>query len=271
MAGGVTSGAQSVATGVSPFDQLAANYDEEFSHSLLGGLMRRTVWRRLERLFTPGQRLLELGCGTGEDTLYLARRGISVLATDASQAMVEAARRKLQQADLAEWAEVRALDIEDLGELNGVFDGVVSSFGPLNCVADLSAVAAGLAPRIRPGGKLLLGIMGPWVPWEWLWFFAHGEPGKAFRRLRPGGSRWRGSRIRYPSVSAARRAFRPYFRPLGVRAVGALLPPTYADAWARRHPRLVYGLARWERRLERLTPLVWLADHYLLELERSDD
>ena len=51
-------------------------------------------------------------------------------------------------------------------------------------------------------------------------------------------------------------------------AVGALLPPTEWEAWAARHPRLLAALARWERRLETVPPLPWLADHYLLELER---
>ncbi len=53
-----------------------------------------------------------------------------------------------------------------------------------------------------------------------------------------------------------------------VSAVGALLPPTEWEGWARRHPRLLSGLARLERRLETVPPLPWLADHYLIELER---
>jgi len=53
-----------------------------------------------------------------------------------------------------------------------------------------------------------------------------------------------------------------------VSAVGALLPPTEWESWTERHPRLLAALARWERRLETVPPLPWLADHYLLELER---
>lgn len=276
------SGAQTVSTRTdSPFDQLAADYDEDFSHGLVGGLLRRAVWRRMDRLFEPGQRLLELGCGTGEDTLHLARRGVQVVAVDASQAMVDAARAKIAHAELGDVATVQRLGLDELarhpldssldGPRDGLFDGAVSSFGALNCVDDLAALADGLAPRIRSGGRLLLGIMGPWVPWEWAWFLARGKPSKALRRLRPGGARWRGLRIRYPSVGVARRAFRRHFRPLGARALGLLLPPTYAEPWARSHPRLLHALAHWERRLERVPPLVRLADHYQLELERRHD
>jgi hypothetical protein len=50
--------------------------------------------------------------------------------------------------------------------------------------------------------------------------------------------------------------------------LGVLLPPTYAAAWARRHPRLVEQLDRWERRIEGWPIVPWFGDHYLLELER---
>jgi hypothetical protein len=53
-----------------------------------------------------------------------------------------------------------------------------------------------------------------------------------------------------------------------VAALGALLPPPYTESWAGRHPGLVERLDRWERRLEAMPPLPWLADHYLMELER---
>ena len=65
-----------------------------------------------------------------------------------------------------------------------------------------------------------------------------------------------------------KRAFSPGFEVRRAAAVGALLPPSYAEDWAIRHPRLVARLERWERRWETLPPLPWLADHFLLELER---
>ena len=74
-----------------PFDAAAADYDASFSSSLLGGLMRRALWRRLDACFRSGDRVLELGCGTGEDAVHLARRGIEILAIDSSAAMVDAA------------------------------------------------------------------------------------------------------------------------------------------------------------------------------------
>ena len=111
----------------------------------------------------------------------------------------------------------------------------------------------------------MLCVMGPVVPWEWVWFLGRG---KAFRRLTPGGVEWRGLRVRYPSIRALRRALSPSFRMRRVAALGALLPPPYAEGWAARHPGLIDRLDRWERRFETVPPLPWLADHYLMELER---
>jgi SAM-dependent methyltransferase len=241
-----------------PFDALAAGYDRSFTGTPLGVLLRESVQRRLDARFAAGERVLELACGTGDDAVHLGRRGVRVLATDASEAMIERARVKA--AGLGETVEVRRLAIEDLAALDGPFDGAFSDFGGLNCVSDLAAVGKTLADLLRPGAPLLLCVMGPLVPWEWA--------GLRFRRLRRGGVEWRGITVRYPSPGALRRAFAPDFRPLRLSAVNALLPPTEWEAWAGRHPRLLAALARWERRLETVPPLPWLADHYLLELER---
>lgn len=232
--------------------------------------MRRAVWARCAARFAPGSRVLEMNCGTGEDALWLARQGMHVLATDVSPRMLQIARDKL--AGTAEGARValRQLAWEDLGSLNaGPFDAALSNFGGLNCVADLGAAARALAARLRPGAVALLCIMGPVVPWEWAWYLAHGDPARAFRRLRRNVAPWSGVAIRYPSVAATRRAFAPDFRVLRRSAIGALLPPPYTQSWAGRSPRVIAALDRLERRLDTLWPLPMLADHYLVELERS--
>lgn len=290
----------------SPFDALAEDYDSAFTHSVLGTLLRRPLHERLRAAFAPGDRVLELGCGTGEDAVHLGRHGVRVLATDAAPAMIAAAQRKVEAAGLRGVVEVRRLTFADLPRLAAedpprlavegrprvaiadlprlaaedlprsaaaeshppAFDGAFSSFGALNCAADPSAVARGLAALLRPGARALFCVMGPLVPWEWGWFLLRGEPRKALRRLRRGGAVWRGAAIRYPSIGALRRAFAPAFRATRVAALGCLLPPPYAEAWAVRHPRFLARLDRWERRWETLPPLPWLADHYLLELER---
>ena len=255
---------------VAAFDALAPSYDTEFTAGCLGSLYRRAVWRRLDRTFLSGGRVLDLGCGTGEDAVHLAEAGMRVLAIDASPVMTDVARAKAARRGVPERVEVRELAIERLDELagSGPFDAVLSNFGALNCVEDLGAVARSLAALTGPGARVALCLMGPLVPWEWAWHLLGGSPEKAFRRLRRGGASWHGLRVRYPTPGTVRRAFRG-FRVQRTSALGALVPPPYAEAWAVRHPVLVRRLDLCERRVEAIAPLPWLADHFLMELVRA--
>jgi SAM-dependent methyltransferase len=250
------------------FDTLAAGYDGQFTQTRIGTTMREAVWARCAVHFRPGFRILEMNCGTGEDARWLASRGMQVLATDISPAMVEVARRKLAASPENPAVRIETLAWEQLTRLDDApFDGMLSNFGGLNCVADLQGAAAALATRLRPGAIAILCIMGPCVPWEWLWFLSQGRPRAAFRRLRR-DCVWSGIPLRYPSISASVQAFAPAFRLLRAGAIGALVPPPYTESTLGRHPRFLAALERLERRWEARWPLPQLADHYLLELER---
>ncbi|MSR05828.1 MAG: class I SAM-dependent methyltransferase [Gemmatimonadetes bacterium] len=253
---------------VSAFDALAKSYDAVFTDSVLGRVYREATWAWLDQAFEPGQQVLEIGCGTGEDAIHLAHRGVRVVATDPSAAMIEATRAKSAAAGLSGMVTALQVDAEHIGELAGKFDGAFSSFGALNLVPQMATVVDRLAERLRPQARLVLGIMGPVVPWEWAWYMLRGQPGKALRRLRRGGVEWRGMTVRYPTIGTLRRVFGHTFRFVRAGAIGAIVPPPYAEAWARRHPAVTETLVRWERAIETVPPLPWLADHYQLEFVR---
>lgn len=64
------------------FNQLAAHYDTVFTNTDIGRMLRQRTHDLLNGMLTPGQTVLVLNCGTGEDVIYLARQGINVLASD---------------------------------------------------------------------------------------------------------------------------------------------------------------------------------------------
>jgi len=259
-----------------PFDDAAAGYDHRFSESAIGLQMRTVVWSHLEKLVRPGQRVLELGCGTGEDALWLARREVEVLATDASQAMVDVTASKTAEAGLDELVTVRQLDIsrldEELQEGEGPFDGVLADFGPLNCIPDRRPLAAALARRVRPGGWVVLVVMGPLCPWEATWHLLHLEPRTALRRLRAGVvARVAGGAtvaVWYPTPRRVQREFADGFVRRELLGIGCLMPPPYLSHLAHTWPRSVQLLARIEGRWRHRFPWPWLSDHFLLSLER---
>lgn len=254
----------------SPFEVGATTYDETFTRTSIGTRMRRAVWRHLDATFLPPARVLELGCGTGEDAVHLAARGVEVLATDPAEGMLAQARGKAGRDGLSDKVATLRLDAARLADadLGGPWDGAFSNFGALNCVSDLQGVATGLFRHVRPGGRVLLCLMGRYVPWEWGWFLSRGDRKAAFRRLGPEGTEWRGLRIAYPSIREIRRVFAPRFRFLGARAIGVFVPPSYVEGWAAKHPRLLGALDTMERRLEAVPPLPSLADHVLVDFER---
>lgn len=254
---------------VAAFDQLAADYDADFSRTELGKRLRSAVWDRLDRWVEPGHRVLDLGCGTGEDALHLAELGAQVEAMDGSMQMVSTARRKTAEVESqvsVHHAGIQELD--DLESVRGQFDGALSNFGALNCVQDLPQALSAVSDRLRPGGYFLACVMGPIVPWEWLWMLLTAEPKKAFRRLKRGGVEWRGMRIHYPSIRRFRRSCPTQLQPQKVSAVGAFLPPTYVEPWIRRHPRFLNFLDSVEGRFRTWPPFPSVADHYLVELRR---
>src|SRR3954470_16853243 len=99
--------------------------------------------------------VLDAGCGTGENALFLAERGHPVLGIDFLEAPIEEARRKAQERGLeAEFARMDALKLADLDRR---FDSVIDS-GLFHVFSDedRARYVAGLAHVTRPGGRLFL-------------------------------------------------------------------------------------------------------------------
>lgn len=92
------------------FDRLASRYDKLWTLSSIGRHQRAAVWRVLDPLIRPGDFVLDLGCGTGEDALHFLSRGAHVHALDASAEMIRIAREKGVDASISPSSAVAFLD-----------------------------------------------------------------------------------------------------------------------------------------------------------------
>lgn len=266
---------------VEPFDAAAAGYDAEFTQTQLARWLRASVQAHLAEAFAPGDHVLELGCGTGEDALWLARRGVRVTATDVSQAMLAVAQRKAAAAGLTHLVDFAAIDLasppsaidnSQFAIHNSQFSGAFSNFGPLNCLPDRRNVAAALGQWVRPGGRVVLVLMAPVCPWEIGWHLLHGQVRPAFRRFRSGGEAHVGDgktiRVWYPSPRTVAAEFAPTFETRELVGIGSLLPPSYLSGLVDRYRGVFDRLARADRRVGGVWPWTWLNDHFLMVLER---
>jgi ubiquinone/menaquinone biosynthesis C-methylase UbiE len=259
-----------------PFDYVADNYDEVFTNSLIGRAQRDSVWEELDRCFRPGQRILELNCGTGVDALYLADRGIEVLACDIAPRMIQVARQRLTRRENRAQVDFRVLATEQIENLyrEGPFDGAFSNFAGLNCVSNISSVSRDLAALLEPGATALLCVAGRAVAWEIVWYLGQGKPRKALRRFRRGGAVGRLAEsvtvgVHYWSARTMAQIFAPEFRLVQVKGIGITVPPSYLESVARRFPRVLKTLVGTDRLLSNVPVLRSLADHVLLEFQRA--
>ena len=260
------------------FDAVAESFDARFGAWRSVAAQRRAVRAALADAFPPGARVLEVGGGTGEDALWLARRGRRVLLTDASPAMARIAGGKLRGRAGCGAETAAAEELERLAERERAagaepFDGAFSNFAALNCVPELAPAARGLARLLRPGAPLLLVLFGPFPPGEVVAQLARGDRRAAFRRLARGDVPARlGGRefaVRYHRPREVERALAPWFRPAGRRGVGVFVPPSAAEPWISAHPRLLRVLEALDRAAAR--PLALLGDHVLYRFRRTGE
>ncbi len=255
--------------------EIARAYDavaEAYDHQVQGDQwMRRLLWDHYQRTFRPGQHVLDVGCGTGIDALFLARRGIRVTGIDISPGMIAQLQRKVQREGLAHLIETHVLDIAALTSWPPeTFDGLISAFASLNTVPNLTSFATAAAHLLRPGGRMVLHMLNRFSLWEWLGLLMRGQ-WTAARRL---GQRTErtfliGSQpVRhylFHPMETYQRWFAPHFHLRQAYALGVLRPP---HTMRRIPPPVVEAFGRLECRLNAQRPFLDWGRFFVLDLEK---
>ncbi len=265
------------------FSLTAPIYDAGQRGNKVARWSRRRSLNVLRRTFKRGERVIEIGCGTGDEAIYLAKRGIEVTATDAAEGMLGVLRGKREKLALDVRQRISIIEIpaSKIGGLLPLYgsnslDGAYSSFGPLNCEADLAPVVQSLATLVKPGGRVVLSFINRYCAWETIWYLATRQPRKAFRRwsgytLATVHGDWQETRIPvyYWTPGQIRRAFSPDFCVTRQMALPWLFPPQYLNGLFAGRARLFRLLERVERLFAPTWPFYNLGDHFLVELVRQ--
>ena len=149
----------------------APHYDRLVGLLGLSGARVSTYRRRaVEALsVSPGDTVVDLGCGTGRNFLWLERAVTDsgrIVGVDLTDAMLRQARHRVESAG---WANVDLVE-SDAGdyELPGNIGGVLSTFA-MTMFDDYDGVIQRAAEALRPGGRLaILEMKRPAGRPEWM-------------------------------------------------------------------------------------------------------
>ena len=153
------------------FDRAARTYDAQIGRNRIDLELRERSVALLRRTFRRGTSVLELGCGTGWETMALLEEGHELLCLDISERMLQELRSKVaarglserlrtERASLGEWARHSRTSH---GE---TWEGGFSTYGALNCEPDLRAVSARLHDVLASHAPFVAGVLNRWALFE---------------------------------------------------------------------------------------------------------
>jgi len=252
------------------FDAVAEHYDEHILGNPMNVWLRNRSVHHLSQIFNAGDTLLEIGCGTGTETILLAKLGLRIIATDISSKMIEVLARKAKDEGLSDailpiQARTYALR-KKLTELGyGNLDGAYSTYGAINTEPRLSRLFRELHSIIKPGGHLVMGVWNKYCLYEMVGYSLRLKPSMAVARMRNpvpvGKSRFCINSNAY-SVASLNKHLANLFQLKQVLGVEILLPASNLTRYLPPEP-LLNIVKRIDVTLEPLFPWNRLGDHFL--------
>lgn len=259
------------------FDGVAESYDHHIMDNEMNLWLRNRSVHLLKRTFGPGDTVLEIGCGTGTETLALAGHGVTVIAADISSKMLAVLMAKAERLGLQNRVRpvhARPYELRERLSREGIveIDGAYSTYGAINTDPFLPRLFGDLALLIKPRGSLILGVWNRFCLYEILGYALKLKPRMVVARMKNpvpvGRSRFCIASNSY-DVGSIEALTDGLFEVIEVRGVEVFLPPSNLVKYLPPRP-LVKALKRLDVILEPHYPWNRLGDHFLAVLERRD-
>lgn len=258
------------------FNKQAPVFDRLYGTDAIIQYKRERVRDHVLQWLQSGFTMLELNAGTGEDAIYFAKRGYSVHATDISESMQAILADKIREEkleDLISHERCSFTQLETL-ECQGPYDMVFSNFAGLNCTDQLGRVLDSFSFLVKPGGFVSLVILPRFCLWEFLLVFK-GKFKTAFRRFsgkKGAKAHLEGEYFRcwYYNPSFIRKHLKASFEMVSLEGLCTIVPPSYLENFAEKHPRLFSLLRKKEDRLRSKWPWKTIGDYYIITLRKKN-
>jgi ubiquinone/menaquinone biosynthesis C-methylase UbiE len=250
-------------------------FDELYRGNSIIQYKRERVRTVVQNYIRPKSAVLELNSGTGEDAIWFAENGHAVHATDISKGMQEILISKANTLNLQEKISTELISFTDLANLKApkAYDLIFSNFAGLNCTGELDKVLHAFSSLLKPKGLAVLVILPKFCLWEFLILFK-GKFKTAFRRLfssKGVAAHIEGTHFRcwYYNPSYVIKHLQKEFIVLTVEGLCTLVPPSYMEGFAEKHPALFTYLKAKENKWKARWPWKTIGDYYIIALEKK--
>jgi ubiquinone/menaquinone biosynthesis C-methylase UbiE len=257
------------------WDSLADTYDERFNHRYINQYMRKISQECLVKYFNNSSHLLEIGCGTGDEAIFFAKKNKKITAIDISPKMIEIAKSKALKENIEKNVDFYAVPVEKLKSIPNIkYDGVYSSFGTLNLVSNLTVLAKTLKNVMLPSSYFIASVMNKYCLFEIFFFLIQGKLRQAFRRI---SKEFVPVRINpeihslncyYYSPTYFYYHFRKYFSLIEFYALPLLIQAPYIDSVPVFVRKLLYKMLFLDKKLSKINPFNRFGDHFIMVMKK---
>jgi len=148
------------------YEDLAGDYDCRFNNPRLN-YMRSVEKMVLLESLKPGM-ILDIGCGTGEQSLFLAKRGYHVIGMDISREMLIKANESAKEGNLKDKLSFVIASAEALPFRDKSFDGLISIFGVFNHIPRVELAFQETYRVLKSGASAIFTVVNRWNLTWWI-------------------------------------------------------------------------------------------------------
>jgi SAM-dependent methyltransferase len=260
------------------FDSVAGHYDDHIMGNPVNRILRERSLGLFSEYFPSKGNILEIGCGSGTETIEILKRGYSVTAVDISQNMLDIVKEKARSLGLLDMLKTYRIRASEIGKLisdtgEESFDVCYSTYGALNCEPFIREMSRPLHKLISGNGYFIAGVYNRFCISEVLMHALSMKPAGTLWRLRhfvpEGHSRFCIDVYSY-SIRQFYNIFSDHFSVVEVRGVPVLIPPSNFTKPIGLIGKRMAALDSIDRYIGKKWPFRYLGDHFLMVLRKND-